>query len=73
MDIPDGLETLHGRAREILYLQMVVTLGSLFRNICLVILLALSPGASLVPSPQSPCGEGSDDIGTVSWLYRRVA
>ena len=28
---------------------------------------------SLVPSPKSPRGEGSQgDIGTVSWLYRRV-
>ena len=27
---------------------------------------------SLVPSPKSPRGEGSGDIGTVSWLYRRV-
>ena len=27
---------------------------------------------SLVPRPKSPCGEGSGDIGTVSWLYGRV-
>ena len=28
--------------------------------------------SSLVPSPKSLHREGSGDIGTVSWLYRRV-
>ena len=28
--------------------------------------------SSLVPSPKSPCGEGSGDIAAVSWFYGRV-
>ena len=30
------------------------------------------PNVVSYPAPKSPRGEGSGDIGTISWLYRRV-